>query len=167
MVVITLWLCCRPAYAKLGSLRKKLPGVPFMAVTATQNDISALQHENRVGVQLFVDPLSRPNLHATAVAKQEGTGSYNDLLNCVRGQGCGIVYVWRRVDASMIADALQRAGIRTAAYHGQLDRGVRYSLLQLWRQGVFTCMAPCPLAWVTLGTCLCNRNSAMQATHMV
>ena len=78
--------------------------------------ITALKsHENEVGVQLFVDPFSRPNLHLIVSPKEEGTGSYTDLLNCVRGQACGIVYAWRRVDAFTIADALQRAGVRTAA----------------------------------------------------
>ena len=71
-------LCgCASASAKLGSLCGKLPGVPFMAVTATatQSDISALQqalrcHENKVGVQLFVDPFSCPNLHLTVVSRR-------------------------------------------------------------------------------------------------
>ena len=134
-----------------------------VTATATQSDISALQdalrcHVNKVGLPLFVDPFSRPNLHLIVVPKDEGTGSYTDLLNSVRGQGCGIVYVWRRVDALAVADALERAGVRTAAYHGQLDRGVRDNLSQRWRQGVFIRAVPCSLACVTFGVCFSTVN---------
>ena len=112
----------RPEYRQLAALRTLLPGVPFMALTATATDrvradiVTHLQlHEARAYIASF----NRPNLAYRVLAKQQ---PYDQLLDFLRErpQDSGIVYCMARKTTERIAANLTEDGVSARPYHAGL-----------------------------------------------
>lgn len=129
----------RPAYRKLKGLKQRFHA-PILALTATATevvtgDIAAQlsMHEPAV----FRGSFFRPNLRISAYQKGETLGSTVQaaILRLVRerrGQS-GIVYCLSRKKADDLAQALQRSGIRAAAYHAGLENEDRARVQDAFR----------------------------------
>ena len=120
----------RPEYRQLASLRSALPGVPFLAMTATatpevRDDIAG-QLALRDPV-VFQASFNRPNLRYEVVAKASGSVQVGQILDFVKAQrgGAGVIYCRSRDRVESISAALSKAGIRAVPYHAGLDDGVR------------------------------------------
>jgi ATP-dependent DNA helicase RecQ len=120
----------RPSYRNLAGLKKRFPGVPVLALTATatprvKSDIVeqlALREPLEVRGSFF-----RPNLRLHAVKKGGGDGVRDMILRLVRarrGQS-GIVYCLSRKSAESTAEYLESRGVRAAPYHAGLDAALR------------------------------------------
>ncbi|KAF3336782.1 ATP-dependent DNA helicase Q-like 3 [Carex littledalei] len=83
----------RPSYRKLSSLRKQLPGVSMLALTATdvpkvQNDvIKSLCLHNPV---LLKSSFNRPNIFYEVRYKDLLEDTYSDITNLLKSSGDGI-----------------------------------------------------------------------------
>lgn len=118
----------RPDYRQLGQLRQRLPNVPWIAVTATADTRTRTDIVAQLGLkspQLHVASFDRPNLALSAEPK---AGNRIDrVLSLVRdrkGQS-GIVYAATRSGTEQIAEALEKAGIPSLAYHAGLMPHIR------------------------------------------
>lgn len=85
----------RPEYRMLAQLRNKLPGVPFLALTATateqvRGDIIRQLHLHEPA--FFLASFNRPNLSYTIVPKSKSTRQVYDFIRQRSGEA-GIVYV--------------------------------------------------------------------------
>ncbi len=117
----------RPEYRALSKLRKLLPHVPMMALTATATErvrddvVRQLElHQPRCYVASF----DRPNLTYRVMPK---VAAYDQLLEFLedRPNDSGIVYCATRKSADSIAARLNSDGITAKPYHAGLEAGER------------------------------------------
>ena len=113
----------RPEYRMLAQLRDKLPGVPFLALTATateqvRSDIIRQLHLHDPA--FFLASFNRPNLSYSVVPKSKSIRQVYEFVH-QRPEESGIVYVQSRRSAESLAAALSAEGIRAVAYHAGLQ----------------------------------------------
>lgn len=125
----TPFALCAAEFRRLGELRSHLPGVPFLALTATatdrvRSDIGSSLHLRSplVAVATF----DRPNIEYECRAD----GSPAELVRMVRAAGPGggstIVYAGTRKDTEDTAAALEAAGVAgVRLYHAGLGGAER------------------------------------------
>ncbi len=117
----------RPDYRNLVTLRRALPSVPCIALTATATE----QVRRDVAEQLelaqpqeFIASFNRANLSYTVRPKRNSVQALADLLDAYRGAAC-IVYCFSRKSAEDLATALGERGLSALPYHAGLDTTVR------------------------------------------
>lgn len=120
----------RPEYTQLGRLRRLLPGVPLIALTATadpaiRRDILAQLSIDEASV--FQDSFDRPNLHLAVLPGQKRFERLQAFLSGRRSQS-GIVYCLSRAATEELAAKLSRLGYRAEAYHAGLSSDVRHRI---------------------------------------
>src|SRR5438270_6127946 len=113
----------RPEYRELKKLRRHLPGVPIMALTATATErvrIDIVQQLKLNGARCYVASFNRPNLTYRVVPK---SSPYEQLLAFVRGRPdeSGTVYCASRKTADSLAKKLNDDGIKAKPYHAGLE----------------------------------------------
>src|SRR5256886_10407106 len=113
----------RPEYRELKKLRRHMPGVPIMALTATatervRKDIVDQLHLD--DARCYVASFNRPNLTYRVVPK---SSPYEQVLAFVRSRSdeSGIVYCASRKTADSLATKLNQDGIKAKPYHAGLD----------------------------------------------
>ncbi|KAK9835381.1 hypothetical protein WJX81_006168 [Elliptochloris bilobata] len=135
----------RPAYRKLSALRRSLPAIPLMALTATatlkvQEDIvTSLRMRNPLRLTAS---FNRPNISYEVIYMTAARGEpLAALASIVRGAAagmatpCGIIYTARREDAEAVAGRLRSEGLKAAPYHAGLSAAERARVLTDWSAG--------------------------------
>ena len=117
----------RPDYRNLVDLRRLLPSVPFIALTATATE----QVRRDVAEQLeltqpqeFAASFNRANLTYSVRPKRNSVDALTDLLDEYRGESC-IVYCFSRKSTEDLAATLCERGLSALPYHAGLDTTVR------------------------------------------
>lgn len=117
----------RPEYRRLAELRRHLPEVPFVALTATatgrvRDDIirQLRLHEPAE----FLASFNRPNLNYSVQSKHRVARQVCAFAS-ERPDDSGIVYVQSRKTADSLARELVSSGVRAVAYHAGLDQQQR------------------------------------------
>jgi ATP-dependent DNA helicase RecQ len=115
----------RPEYRQISRLRSELPGVPFMALTATATErvrsdiVSQLRLQDP---QVFVGSFNRANLTYRVVAKDGPTKQVTTFLRSRKNES-GIIYCQSRKSCEALAERLADAGFAARPYHaGLADR---------------------------------------------
>ncbi len=117
----------RPEYRQLAQLRTHLPGIPFLALTATatpkvREDISRqLQLEKPV---VFLASFNRPNLSYSILPKSKAARQVFEFVHS-RPDESGIIYLQSRKATEAMAATLKAEGIPAIAYHAGLDPTIR------------------------------------------
>lgn len=113
----------RPEYRELKKLRRHLPDVPIMALTATatervRKDIVDQLHLH--DARCYVASFNRPNLTYRVIPK---SSSYEQVLALIRERPneSGIVYCASRKTADSLAGKLNADGIKAKPYHAGLE----------------------------------------------
>jgi ATP-dependent DNA helicase RecQ len=117
----------RPEYRELKKLRKHLPDVPIMALTATATErvrkdiVDQLQLRE---ARRYVASFNRPNLTYRVIAKSD---AYEQLLAFVRARPneSGIVYCASRKTAESLAKKLSADAVAAKPYHAGLEPSAR------------------------------------------
>src|SRR6201981_683627 len=117
----------RPEYRELKKLRKHLPDVPLMALTATATErvrSDILKQLKLRDARAYVASFNRPNLTYRVVPKTE---PYEQLLALIRSRpnDSGIVYCASRKSTESIAQKLNEDGIAAKPYHAGLTTSER------------------------------------------
>ena len=127
----------RPAYLKIADIRKMLPNVPVLALTATATpevvkDIQ-LKLGFREGSQTFRMSFERKNL-AYIVRKTEN--KQEELLHILnRVKGSAIVYTRNRKRTREVAELLTNNQITATFYHAGLNNDVKDQRQKSWLMG--------------------------------
>ena len=128
----------RPDYRKLGELRRGLPGVPFLALTATatervREDIVEQLHLEQP--ERFVASFNRANLRYTVLPKRfDSFARLLKLLWTRRGESA-IIYRTTRKDTEEMAARLRTGGLNARPYHAGLDDDVRHKIQERFIHG--------------------------------
>jgi ATP-dependent DNA helicase RecQ len=117
----------RPEYRELKKLRKHLPDVPIMALTATATErvrADIIKELDLRGGRAYVASFNRPNLAYRVVQK---TAPYEQLLAFIRSRpnDSGIVYCASRKSTESVARNLQEDGVIAKPYHAGLTSAER------------------------------------------
>jgi ATP-dependent DNA helicase RecQ len=117
----------RPEYRELKKLRKHLPDVPIMALTATATERvrgDIIKELKLRDPRSYVASFNRPNLTYRVVPK---TSPYEQLLAFIRSRpnDSGIVYCASRKSTESLARNLTEDGITTKPYHAGLTTAER------------------------------------------
>jgi len=112
----------RPEYRELKKLRKHLPDVPIMALTATATErvrADIIKELKLREPRAYVASFNRPNLTYRVVPK---TAPYEQLLAFIRSRpnDSGIVYCASRKSTESLARNLNEDGITAKPYHAGL-----------------------------------------------
>lgn len=142
----------RPDYKELGKLRTLLPGVPFVALTATATtqcvaDVRKSLKLRRDAV-LHQSSFNRPNLRYEVRRKAKKDVANNltaeqasraQLIEYLRSWGrdvCGIVYCLSQAETEEYCDVLLQAGFSAGAYHAGMSPHARRTAQHAWMRGV-------------------------------
>src|SRR5438105_783905 len=112
----------RPEYRKLEKLRRHLPGVPIMALTATATERVRADILKQLALRdprCYVASFNRPNLTYRVVPK---SASYEQLLAFITGRpnDSGIVYCASRKTADSLSARLTDDDVNAKPYHAGL-----------------------------------------------
>lgn len=113
----------RPEYLRLGELRKKLPKLPTIALTATADPQTRDDAVVRLGLSqapIYVTGIDRPNIRYTVLEKNRPFEQLKVFL-ATRTREPGIIYALSRKRVEDIADRLVAHGIGAAAYHAGMS----------------------------------------------
>ena len=133
----------RPSYLEIANIRKLLPGVPVLALTATAtpavvDDIcEKLSRSEECGVRserfnVFRMSFVRKNL---VYVVRQANDKREQLIHILsRLQGTAIVYVRSRQRTKEYAELLMKAGISATFYHAGLDTSVKDERQQAWQE---------------------------------
>src|SRR6267378_4115114 len=117
----------RPEYRELKKLRRHLPDVPIMALTATATERvrkDILQELKLHEPRCYVASFNRPNLTYRVIPK---SAPYEQLLAFIRSRPTesGIVYCASRKSAESVARNLNEDGVSAKPYHAGLTAAER------------------------------------------
>lgn len=117
----------RPEYLRLSILKKKLPQTPFIALTATADDITRKDILEKLGFEnpeISVSSFDRPNIEYQVQVKQNSFDRLLDFLDEHKEES-GIIYTLSRRETESIASRLAAEGYKAKAYHAGLNRETR------------------------------------------
>ncbi len=119
----------RPSYLTIASLRKMLPGVPVLALTASATESVAEDIMEKLLFEkknLLRSSFSRPNLSYVVRHVEDRDGQLVRILQSV--QGSAIVYTRKRETTERVCQHLIKNGISASYYHAGLpgeERSIR------------------------------------------
>ncbi|RYO94969.1 hypothetical protein DL766_002012 [Monosporascus sp. MC13-8B] len=129
----------RPDYKELGAFRKRFPGVPVMALTATATRNVILDIKHNLGIdqcEEFTQSFNRPNLYYEVLRKEKGNvDSIAELIKTKYPGRTGIVYTLSRKSAETIAKKLQDHGIAAHHYHASVEANEKPRIQKDWQNG--------------------------------
>ena len=117
----------RPDYRTLGGLRRGMPSVPFIALTATATERVRGDIVSQLGLskhQEFIASFDRPNLRYEVRPKERAFDQLVQLLRERKGESA-IIYCFSRNDTEELSDRLQDAGFKALAYHAGMEAETR------------------------------------------
>lgn len=123
----------RPAYLRIAALRKELPDVPLLALTASATPV--VQQDICEKLQLktprhFQQSFVRPNLSYSVFCVDSKQAKLVDILSKV--QGTAIVYCKSRKRCVELAGLISMHGIAAQFYHAGLGAGERNKRQEAW-----------------------------------
>ena len=123
----------RPAYLKISALKKHLPHVPFLALTASatqrvQQDIVTQLDLNKP--VLFKKSFYRENIAYMVFDTEDKLYRLQQMLT--KNAGPSIIYVRNRKSCHDVSQQLNSLGFRATYYHGGLKEKEKNANMQAW-----------------------------------
>ena len=125
----------RPSYLNIADIRKELPGVPVLALTATATPQVTDDIQDKLGFReknVIRMSFYRENLSYVVRKTENKLMELKHILE--RVPGSGIVYVRNRAATKETADFLNAEGIPATFYHAGLDQVVKDERQKAWTQ---------------------------------
>jgi bloom syndrome protein len=130
----------RPDYKQLGEFRRRFPGVPVMALTATATENVKLDVIHNLGMkhcEEYKQSFNRPNLHYHVLRKEKGV--LNDIARLIQdkySERCGIIYCYSRKACENVAAALrEKHDIEASHYHAGMASEEKKQIQRDWQEG--------------------------------
>ena len=126
----------RPDYLKIAEIRKLLPNIPVLALTATATPKVVEDIQDKLEFReknVFSMSFMRQNLSYIVRRTDNKKEEMTHILNKVAGSA--IVYVRSRGRAKELADYLVENAINASFYHAGLDTATREKRQEEWQSG--------------------------------
>jgi RecQ family ATP-dependent DNA helicase len=112
----------RPEYSKIGELRKLLPKIPFIALTATADSITRQDIKKQLQLEdakEFISSFDRPNLSLDVRTNRSPGKRDEEIKDFVEEHRNmpGIIYCQTRKITETLAIQLKNLGVASSAYH--------------------------------------------------
>ena len=125
----------RPSYLAIVDIRRDLPGVPVLALTATATPAVVKDIQKRLSLaedHVFRMSFERRNL---AYVVRQASDKRDELIHILKNvPGAAIVYVRSRRRTKEMADLLNSADISATFYHAGLDTPDKDERQRAWQQ---------------------------------
>ena len=117
----------RPEYLMLAQLKRALPHVPIIALTATADRLTRKDIVQKLELKdpiTFISSFNRANIRYTVEPKRR---SFEKLMGFLekRKEESGIIYCLSRASTESLAQDLAQAGYAAQPYHAGLEKEVR------------------------------------------
>lgn len=126
----------RPSYLRIAEIRKRLPEVPVLALTASATELVANDIMHNLGFadkHIIRTSFARPNL---SYAVRHTDDKQEQLLRIIRNvEGSGIVYMRSREGCEQMAEFLLANGFAASFYHAGLPHLERSTRQEEWIRG--------------------------------
>ena len=126
----------RPSYLRIKEIRKLLPDVPVLALTASATQMVAEDIMRQLDFErqnVIRSSFARPNL---SFAVRNTDDKNEQLLRVVNNvNGAGIVYMRSREGCEQLAEVLRQQGISASYYHAGLPHAERTIRQEEWTSG--------------------------------
>lgn len=123
----------RPSYLTITDIRKVLPGIPVLALTATATPQVVKDIQDKLGFQkenAFRMSFERKNLAYVVRRTEDKNGELTHILKSVKGSA--IVYTRSRRKTKEIAEYINNEGIKALHYHAGLENADKDKRQKLW-----------------------------------
>lgn len=117
----------RPEYLMLAQLKRMLPNVPVIALTATADKLTQKDILEKLELRkpaIFISSFNRANIRYNVEPKQNHLNKLFDFLKD-RKDEAGIIYCLSRVSTESLAGQLREKGFDALAYHAGMDQMLR------------------------------------------
>jgi ATP-dependent DNA helicase RecQ len=117
----------RPEYLMLAQVKRALPDVPVIALTATADKLTRKDIVEKLDLNqpsVFVSSFNRANIRYTVEPKQRNFEKLLDFLE-TRKDESGIVYCLSRASTETLANDLCDEGFNALPYHAGMDKEQR------------------------------------------
>lgn len=112
----------RPEYTQLGTLKKRFPDVPIMALTATADRLTREDIRKQLHIDdaaIFETSFDRPNITLNVVSESVGRKKMSQIVRFIsRHPGeSGIIYCLSRKTTESVAEQLRKLGFNAQPFH--------------------------------------------------
>ncbi len=117
----------RPEYFMLAELKRSMPHVPVIALTATADHITRKDILEKLTLQdpvTFISSFNRPNIRYSVESKKGSVAKLIQFLHLHKDES-GIIYCLSRAGTESIAEQLKLKGFDALPYHAGLDKNQR------------------------------------------
>ena len=125
----------RPSYLEIAKIRKLLPDVPVLALTATATPMVVNDIQERLSFKekrVFKMSFERKNL---AYVVRKANDKREELIHILSSmKGSAIVYARSRRRTKEFSDLLNNAGITATFYHAGLDSVIKDDRQKAWQE---------------------------------
>jgi bloom syndrome protein len=137
----------RPDYVALRAIRQKLPGVPFMALTATATHNVQMDVKHNLGMKesliVYKQSFNRPNLHYEVRSKKNVGSKMDKILEDIAGliknkyrNQSGIIYTLSKKNCEDLAQKLRDDyDISASHFHASMTAADKASTQKDWQNG--------------------------------
>lgn len=124
----------RPSYLAIADIRKELPNIPILALTATATPMVVKDIQERLAFKeerVYRMSFERKNL---AYIVRHATDKEQQMLHILNNvEGSAIIYTRSRQHSKEIATMLCKAGFSATFFHAGLDNTVKDQRQKAWR----------------------------------
>lgn len=123
----------RPEYLQIAEIRKYLPKVPILALTASATSEVVNDIQDKLGFRnrnVFVKSFERKNISYVVNRTEDKQGKLLHILSRVKGSA--LIYVRNRKKTQEISHFLREKGVRADYYHAGLTHELRAGKQEAW-----------------------------------
>ena len=130
----------RPSYLQIAQIRKLVPGVPVLALTATATPqvVDDIQAKLTGDFNVFKMSFERKNLAYVVRHAEDKTEQLIHILKHVKGSA--IVYARSRQRTKEFSQIISEAGITSTFYHAGLDASTKDERQREWQENKYRVM---------------------------
>lgn len=126
----------RPSYLRIKEVRKLLPDVPILTLTASATELVAKDIMRQLDFEkpnIIRSSFARPNLSFAVRHTDDKNEQLFRVINNV--EGSGIIYMRSREGCEQLAEVLRQQGVSASYYHAGLPHAERTLRQEEWTSG--------------------------------